>query len=81
MKIAFESQLLMEAEKTGIGWVADGILRQLRRQRPEDTMQLNYFKLRNRSAGRPASMEEYVQLGFQDVSARFCFSLYRMRCV
>ncbi len=78
MKIAFESQLLMEAEKTGIGWVADGILRQLRRQRPEDTMQLNYFKLRNRSAGRPASMEEYVQLGFQDVSARFSFSLYRM---
>ncbi len=78
MKIAFESQLLMEAEKTGIGWVADGILRQLRRQRPEDTMQLNYFKLRNRSAGRPASIEEYVQLGFQDVSARFSFSLYRM---
>lgn len=78
MKIAFESQLLMEEEKTGIGWVADGILRQLRQQRPEDVMQLNYFKLRNRSAGRPASIEEYVQLGFQDRCAFFSFSLYRI---
>ena len=78
MKIAFESQLLMEEEKTGIGWVADGILRQLRQLRPEDEMQLNYFKLRNRRAGRPASIEAYTRLGFQDACAFFSFSLYRM---
>jgi glycosyltransferase involved in cell wall biosynthesis len=78
MKVAFESQLLMEEEKTGIGWVADGILRELRRQNPEDLYQLNYFKLRNREGGRPASMEEYVQLGFQDVCAFFSFGFYKM---
>ncbi|WP_434309598.1 glycosyltransferase family 4 protein [Hominifimenecus sp. rT4P-3] len=78
MKIAFESQLLMEAEKTGIGWVADGILRELKSLDTKDQLQLNYFKLRNHSAGRPPGIEEYVNLGFQDVCARFSFSLYKM---
>ena len=78
MKIAFESQLLMEEEKTGIGWVADGILRELIKQWPEAELQLNYFKLRNRSAGRPPGIQEYVNLGFQDVCAFFSFSLYKL---
>ena len=78
MKIAFESQLLMEEERTGIGWVADGILREIRKQRPEDTMQLNYFKLRNLSEGTPKGIQEYVDLGYQARCARFSFSAYRM---
>ena len=78
MKVSFESQLLMEAEKTGIGWVADEVIRAIRKLEPDWELQLNYFKLRNRSAGRPAAMEEYIRLGFRDVCAFFSYSGYKM---
>jgi len=78
MKVSFEAQLLLEAEKTGIGWMADRLLREMRRMAPEWELQLNYFKLRGHGEGRPAAMQEYADLGFGDHCAFYSYSLYKM---
>lgn len=41
-KIAFEAQLLLKGNKTGIGWCADNLIRGLLKE-PEYDCQLNYF--------------------------------------
>ena len=47
MKVSFDAQLLLEAQKTGIGWMADRLLREMRRIDPKMDLQLNYFQLRD----------------------------------
>ena len=67
MKVSFDAQLLLEAQKTGIGWMADRLLREMRRIDPKMDLQLNYFQLRDYKNGTPEAMKEYLDLGFVSV--------------
>jgi len=78
MKMSFDAQLLLEEEKTGIGWMADRTLRELRRMVPDWELCLNYFKVRNAHGPKPAAMQEYEQLGFRTDCAFASYSLYKM---
>ena len=71
MKVSFDAQLLLEAQKTGIGWMADRLLREMRRIDPKMDLQLNYFQLRDYKNGTPEALKEYLALGFRQKRA-FC---------
>lgn len=76
MKIAFDAQLLMEAEKTGIGYVADGLCRAMKKQNKKDVLQMNFCRLREIAV--PASLQEYYKLGFKMRCARGSYTAYKM---
>ena len=78
MKVSFDAQLLLEAQKTGIGWMADRLLREMRRIDPKMDLQLNYFQLRDYKNGMPEAMKEYLDLGFREKRAFCSYSLYKM---
>ncbi|MEF2639472.1 MAG: glycosyltransferase family 1 protein [Lachnospiraceae bacterium] len=78
MKVSFDAQLLLEAQKTGIGWMADRLLREMRRIDPKMDLQLNYFQLRDYKNGTPEAMKEYLDLGFREKRAFCSYSLYKM---
>lgn len=63
MKIAFDAQLLMKGEKTGIGWCAENILKKM----PQYSMheyQLDCFTL-GYSAEQLENVKKYSSLGFK----------------
>lgn len=60
-KIAFEAQLLLKGNKTGIGWCADNLIRGLLKE-PEYECQLNYFP-KNCEDNKLLIMEEYRNAG------------------
>ena len=45
MKIAFESQLLLSKNRTGIGWCADNLIKEIAAD-PEFECQCDYFTVR-----------------------------------
>ena len=63
MKIAFDAQLLIKGDKTGIGWCAENILLQIP-QSIENTYQLNYFSL-GYSQEQLENVKKYANLGYQ----------------
>lgn len=69
MKIAFESQLLLKGNKTGIGWCADNLIKGLA-QIPEYECELNYFA-RGVSEEKQNTLEEYKALGIQTNPCKF----------
>lgn len=60
-KIAFEAQLLLKGNKTGIGWCADNLIRGLLDE-PEYDCQLNYFP-KGCEEDKLTVMEEYQKAG------------------
>lgn len=60
-KIAFEAQLLLKGNKTGIGWCADNLIRGLLKE-PEYDCQLNYFP-KGCEEDKLLVMEEYQKAG------------------
>ena len=75
MRYAFDAQLLMEAEKTGIGYVADCLLREICRQDKEDELQLNYYSLRKPAV--PESLREYMKMGFRLRCGKGSYTAYK----
>lgn len=63
MKIAYDAQLLIKGDKTGIGWCAENILMQMP-QFIENTYQLNYFSL-GYSQEQLQNVKKYANLGYQ----------------
>lgn len=63
MKIAFDAQLLMKGEKTGIGWCAENILKKMPQYSKYD-YQLNCFTL-GYSAEQFNNIEKYFHLGYK----------------
>jgi len=63
LKIAFDAQLLLKGEKTGIGWCAENILKKMA-QYSEYEYQLNCFTLGYHSE-QLENVEKYSQLGYQ----------------
>lgn len=60
-RIAFEAQLLLKGNKTGIGWCADNLIRGLLKE-PEYDCQLNYFP-KGCEEDKLLVMEEYRTAG------------------
>lgn len=75
MKYAFDAQLLLEAEKTGIGYVADGLIRAIRKMDREDILQLNYYSLRKPEV--PDALREYLKMGFHLRCGRGSYTAYK----
>ena len=61
MKVAFESQLLLKGNKTGIGWCADNLIRGLAKE-PDVDCQMNYFS-KGVESEKLDSLKEYTDLG------------------
>lgn len=61
MKIAFDAQLFLKGEKTGIAWCAENILMNVDRKR--DTYVLNYFSLGYKQCNREQA-DKYEKYGF-----------------
>lgn len=64
MKISFDAQLLSDREKTGIGWLADNILKELPVFNKHD-YQLNYFLFNKKDRQGLGIIEKYLKIGFQ----------------
>lgn len=62
MKVAFESQLLLKGNKTGIGWCADNLIRGLAKE-PDVECQMNYFSKGVEQEKLEDSLKEYTDLG------------------
>ena len=75
MKYAFDAQLLLEEEKTGIGYVADGLLRAIRAMDREDTLQLNYYRFHKPWV--PDELKEYMKLGFHLRCGKGSYTAYK----
>ncbi len=78
MKISFDAQLLLEQQKTGIGWMADRLLHQLRPMAPDFELQLNYFQLKNYRNGTAEAIKPYLEEGFVERRGLASYSLYKM---
>lgn len=77
MKIAFDAQLLMKGEKTGIGWCAENILKKMPQYYKHD-YQLDCFTL-GYSTKQLENVEKYSQLGYQINKCTWFYDvLYRM---
>lgn len=63
MKVAFESQLLLKGNKTGIGWCADNLIRGLAKE-PDVECQMNYFS-KGVEPEKLDSLKEYADLGIK----------------
>lgn len=63
MKISFDVQLLMNGEKTGIGWCAENILQNIERKE-NNSYQLNCFTL-GYSKKQLNSVEKYEEFGYK----------------
>lgn len=61
VKVAFESQLLLKGNKTGIGWCADNLIRGLAKE-PDVDCQMNYFS-KGVEPEKLDSLKEYTDLG------------------
>ena len=61
VKVAFESQLLLKGNKTGIGWCADNLIRGLAKE-PDVDCQMNYFS-KGVESEKLDSLKEYTDLG------------------
>lgn len=62
-RIAFDAQLLIKGDKTGIGWCAENILMRMPHYN-ENEYQLNYFSL-GYSEEQLVNVEKYSELGYQ----------------
>ncbi|WFR56322.1 glycosyltransferase family 1 protein [Anaerocolumna sp. AGMB13025] len=77
MKIAFDAQLLIKGDKTGIGWCAENILMRMP-QYLENTYQLNYFSL-GYTVEQLDNVHKYTTFGYQiNECTWFHHTLYRM---
>lgn len=61
MRVSFDAQMLLETKKTGIGWCADNIVRELALDE-DKRLQADYFSLR-RSEKEIQNVEQYEKLG------------------
>lgn len=77
MKIAFEAQLLLGQERTGIAWNAHNLVLELAKY-PENECVLQYFK--SRRAAVPAELlKEYQKAGCRVECCRwFSYTLYKL---
>ena len=79
MKLAFEAQLLLDREKTGIGHMADEMITAIRKIRPDWDLQLNYMSIREcLKREHPAAMETYAAGGFHIKRGFFSATAYKM---
>jgi len=77
LKIAFDAQLLLKGEKTGIGWCAENILKKMA-QYSEYEYQLNCFTLGYHSE-QLENVEKYAQSGYQIMKCTWFHDVvYRM---
>ncbi len=63
MKIAFDAQLLFENQKTGIGWTADNLIKNIIKESDNEYF-LNYFSLR-RNKYKEKIVQEYKNMGYK----------------
>lgn len=63
VKIAFDAQLFLRGNKTGIGWCADNVIKTLS-ETGEYECQLNYFAL-GYDAEKLSALKEYQELGIK----------------
>lgn len=71
MKIAFDAQLLFEKQKTGIGWTADNIIKNII-ETDDNEYVLNYFSLHHKQE-KNKIISQYKRLGYK---SKQCFWLY-----
>lgn len=77
LKIAFDAQVLLKGEKTGIAWCAESILLQLAKQK-EIEKQLNCFTFAYRAENK-AQIEKYRKLGYDILACKWFHDVpYRM---
>ena len=67
MKIAFEAQLFLKGEKTGIAWCADNIIKELA---VRESCRCNYFSLGYKK-GQLCKVEKYEKYGVQGCKCRW----------
>lgn len=76
MKIAFDAQLLMEAEKTGIGWCAENIVYHMSRY--DHDLTFNCFTF-GKNKKQLMNIDKYKQLGYRIKKCPwFHYGLYRI---
>ena len=76
MKIAFDGQPLLNANKTGIDYYEDGLVKGMMKYYPENEYQLDVFTFRGREE-KLQYLEEYGNIG-RNECAYFPGSLFRM---
>lgn len=76
MKIAFDGQPLLNANKTGIAYYEDGLVKGMMKYYPENEYQLDVFTFRGREE-KLQYLEEYGNIG-RNECAYFPGSLFRM---
>ncbi len=64
MKIAFDAQLLFEKQKTGIGWTADYVIKNIIKECNNNEYYLNYFGL-YKGKNKTRKIREYKELGYK----------------
>lgn len=64
MKIAFDAQLLFEKQKTGIGWTADYVIKNIIKECDNNEYYLNYFSLRSNEE-KERLIHTYKELGYK----------------
>lgn len=80
MKIAFGAQLLLDNNKTGIGWCAHNIVEQLKAKYPENEYIMNFFVFGNKKYLKYKDMiEQYSAKGYSiEICRWFHYALYKL---
>ena len=77
MKIAFDGQPLLNANKTGIAYYEDGLVKGMLKYYPENEYQLDVFTFRGREE-KIQYLEEYGEFVTKNECTHFPGSLFRM---
>jgi glycosyltransferase involved in cell wall biosynthesis len=77
MKIAFDAQLLFEAEKTGVGYVAHNYIKQLISLYPNDDFIMRYFACRE-AEQKYAMMNKYRSDNVEIETSSFPGTVYKL---
>ncbi|MCJ7856674.1 glycosyltransferase family 4 protein [Lachnospiraceae bacterium NSJ-143] len=79
MKIAFESQLLLDENKTGIGWLAYNTIYSMKRLRSDNSYSMNFFLLSKKKEKHLRLIESYKNEGFNTKCCNwFNYVIYKL---
>lgn len=79
MKTAFEAQLLLDENKTGIGWLAHNVASSMKNMASDNEYTMNFFLLSKKRKRHEKAIDEYKKMGFKINSCKwFNYVIYKM---
>lgn len=79
MKIAFEAQLLLDENKTGIGWLAHNVVCSMKKIAPLNSYTMNFFLLSKKRIRHEKIIRQYGSMGFNTNCCKwFNYVLYKI---